>query len=86
VRHMSTSVLTRSGVRGRRGADTVVEASCGGFEPGPDEAPRGVISNTAPVAAHEGQVGPAVYASSEGGAVGLTWPAARPSEPRSLCS
>ncbi|NJC71903.1 SDR family NAD(P)-dependent oxidoreductase [Planosporangium thailandense] len=38
---------------------------------------RGVIINTASVAAYEGQVGQAAYSSSKGGVVGLTLPAAR---------
>ncbi|GLY27200.1 SDR family oxidoreductase [Kineosporia sp. NBRC 101731] len=38
---------------------------------------RGVIINTASVAAFEGQVGQAAYASSKGGVVGLCLPAAR---------
>lgn len=38
---------------------------------------RGVIVNTASVAAFEGQVGQAAYASSKGGVVGLGLPAAR---------
>jgi NAD(P)-dependent dehydrogenase (short-subunit alcohol dehydrogenase family) len=38
---------------------------------------RGVIINTASVAAYEGQVGQAAYSSSKGGIVGLTLPAAR---------
>ena len=38
---------------------------------------RGVIVNTASIAAFEGQVGQAAYASSKGGIVGLTIPAAR---------
>lgn len=38
---------------------------------------RGVIINTASVAAYEGQVGQAAYASSKGGVVGLNLPAAR---------
>jgi NAD(P)-dependent dehydrogenase (short-subunit alcohol dehydrogenase family) len=38
---------------------------------------RGVIINTASVAAYEGQIGQAAYASSKGGVVGLTVPAAR---------
>ena len=37
----------------------------------------GVIVNTASVAAYDGQVGQAAYASSKGGIVGLTLPAAR---------
>jgi len=38
---------------------------------------RGVIVNTASVAAYEGQVGQAAYAASKAGIVGLTLPAAR---------
>jgi len=38
---------------------------------------RGVVINTASIAAFEGQVGQAAYASSKGGVVGLTLPAAR---------
>jgi NAD(P)-dependent dehydrogenase (short-subunit alcohol dehydrogenase family) len=38
---------------------------------------RGVIINTASVAAYEGQIGQAAYSSSKGGVVGLTLPAAR---------
>ena len=38
---------------------------------------RGVIVNTACIAAYDGQVGQAAYASSKGGIVGLTLPAAR---------
>lgn len=38
---------------------------------------RGVVVNTASVAAFEGQIGQAAYAASKGGIVGLTLPAAR---------
>jgi NAD(P)-dependent dehydrogenase (short-subunit alcohol dehydrogenase family) len=38
---------------------------------------RGVIVNTASIAAFEGQIGQAAYAASKGGVVGLTLPAAR---------
>ena len=38
---------------------------------------RGVVVNTASIAAFEGQVGQAAYASSKGGIVGLNLPAAR---------
>jgi NAD(P)-dependent dehydrogenase (short-subunit alcohol dehydrogenase family) len=41
------------------------------------EGERGVIVNTASVAAFEGQIGQAAYASSKGGVVSLTLPAAR---------
>ncbi len=44
----------------------------------PDEqGQRGVIVNTASIAAYDGQVGQAAYAASKGGIVGLTLPAAR---------
>ena len=43
---------------------------------GPDEE-RGVIINTASVAAFDGQVGQAAYSASKGGVVGMTLPIAR---------
>jgi NAD(P)-dependent dehydrogenase (short-subunit alcohol dehydrogenase family) len=42
-----------------------------------DENERGVIINTASIAAFEGQVGQPAYAASKGGVVGMTLPAAR---------
>ncbi len=42
-----------------------------------EDGERGVIVNTASIAAYEGQVGQAAYASSKGGIVALTMPAAR---------
>ena len=45
-------------------------------EPGTD-GERGVIINTASVAAYDGQIGQAAYAASKSGVVGLTLPAAR---------
>ncbi|MGA8278715.1 MAG: SDR family NAD(P)-dependent oxidoreductase [Rhodanobacteraceae bacterium] len=45
-------------------------------EPGAD-GERGVIVNTASVAAYEGQIGQAAYAASKGGIVGMTLPMAR---------
>ena len=38
---------------------------------------RGVIVNTASVAAYDGQIGQIAYAASKGGVVGMTLPAAR---------
>jgi len=38
---------------------------------------RGVIVNTASIAAFEGQIGQAAYAASKGGVVGMTLPIAR---------
>ncbi|AWN45938.1 3-hydroxyacyl-CoA dehydrogenase [Methylobacterium terrae] len=45
---------------------------------------RGVIVSTASVAAYEGQVGQAAYASSKAGIVGLTLPAAREFAPSGI--
>jgi len=42
-----------------------------------DTGERGVIINTASVAAFEGQIGQAAYSASKGGVVGMTLPAAR---------
>jgi NAD(P)-dependent dehydrogenase (short-subunit alcohol dehydrogenase family) len=42
-----------------------------------DEGERGLIVNTASVAAFEGQIGQAAYAASKGGVAALTLPAAR---------
>ena len=47
------------------------------LEPVNDTGERGVIINTASVAAFEGQIGQAAYSSSKGGVVALTLPAAR---------
>ncbi|MGZ0843221.1 SDR family NAD(P)-dependent oxidoreductase [Klebsiella pneumoniae subsp. pneumoniae] len=38
---------------------------------------RGVIVNTASVAAYDGQIGQAAYSASKGGVVGMTLPIAR---------
>ncbi|MFN3964393.1 MAG: SDR family NAD(P)-dependent oxidoreductase [Silanimonas lenta] len=47
-------------------------------ENGPGEdGERGVIVNTASVAAFEGQIGQAAYAASKGGVIGMTLPMAR---------
>lgn len=42
-----------------------------------DEGQRGLIVNTASVAAFEGQIGQTAYSASKGGVVGMTIPAAR---------
>lgn len=42
-----------------------------------DDGERGVVVNTASIAAFDGQIGQIAYASSKGGVVGLTLPAAR---------
>ncbi|GMG81068.1 SDR family oxidoreductase [Paralimibaculum aggregatum] len=48
-----------------------------GLEPLGADGERGVIVNTASVAAYEGQIGQAAYAASKGGVAALTLPAAR---------
>jgi NAD(P)-dependent dehydrogenase (short-subunit alcohol dehydrogenase family) len=45
--------------------------------PPDEEGERGVIVNTASVAAYEGQIGQAAYSASKGGVLGLTLPCAR---------
>jgi len=42
-----------------------------------DDGERGVIINTASVAAYDGQIGQAAYSASKGGVVGMTLPIAR---------
>lgn len=54
----------------------LVAAGAQGLDPLAD-GERGVIVSTASVAAYEGQIGQAAYASSKAGVVGLTLPAAR---------
>ncbi len=46
-------------------------------EPVTDEGARGVIVNTASVAAFDGQIGQLAYSASKGGIVGMTLPMAR---------
>ena len=47
------------------------------LDPVGESGARGVIINTASVAAYEGQIGQAAYSASKGGVVALTLPAAR---------
>lgn len=47
------------------------------LEPINEDGERGVIINTASVAAYEGQIGQAAYSASKGGIVALTLPVAR---------
>jgi NAD(P)-dependent dehydrogenase (short-subunit alcohol dehydrogenase family) len=61
------------------GSFNVAKAAAGAMQhnaPGED-GERGVIVNTASVAAYEGQIGQAAYAASKGGVVGMTLPMAR---------
>lgn len=53
----------------------IAAAAMAGNEPVGEE--RGVIINTASIAAFDGQIGQAAYAASKGGIVGLTLPVAR---------
>jgi len=46
-------------------------------DPMDDDGARGVIVNTASVAAYDGQIGQVAYAASKGGIVGMTLPMAR---------
>lgn len=55
-----------------------------GLEPLESTGERGVIINTASIAALEGQVGQAAYASSKAGVIGLTLPSAREFAPSGL--
>jgi NAD(P)-dependent dehydrogenase (short-subunit alcohol dehydrogenase family) len=55
----------------------LVAADLYGEEPLDDIGERGVIINTASVAAYEGQIGQAAYSASKGGIVSLTITAAR---------
>ncbi|MBE8519085.1 SDR family NAD(P)-dependent oxidoreductase [Amycolatopsis sp. H6(2020)] len=55
---------------------TIASEAIAKTEPLEDDA-RGVIINTASIAAFDGQIGQVAYASSKGGVVGMTLPAAR---------
>jgi len=58
----------------RLGAERMMNADPIG---GPGNEERGVIINTASVAAFDGQIGQAAYSASKGGVVGMTLPIAR---------
>lgn len=53
-------------------------------EPLNDDGERGVIINTASVAAFDGQIGQAAYSASKGGIVGMTLPIARDLAPYNI--
>ena len=55
---------------------TLAAAAIAATEP-QDDGQRGVVVNTASIAAFDGQIGQAAYAASKAGVVGLTLPAAR---------
>lgn len=54
------------------------------LEPLDEDGSRGVIINTASVAAFEGQIGQAAYAASKGGVAAMTLPIARDLGPRGV--
>ena len=84
-------ILSRSGVHDLGLFDRVIRVNLVGTfnvlrlaaaamaagDPVDDAGQRGLIVNTASVAAYDGQIGQAAYAASKGGVVGLTLPAAR---------
>lgn len=55
----------------------VISHAMSALEPLNEDGARGVIINTASIAAYEGQIGQAAYAASKGGVVSMTLPAAR---------
>jgi NAD(P)-dependent dehydrogenase (short-subunit alcohol dehydrogenase family) len=55
----------------------LLAADMASLEPVTESGERGVIINTASVAAYEGQIGQAAYSASKGGVVALGLPAAR---------
>lgn len=55
----------------------LVAAAMAKSEPLGDDAERGLIINTASIAAYEGQIGQVAYSASKGGVVAMTLPAAR---------
>jgi NAD(P)-dependent dehydrogenase (short-subunit alcohol dehydrogenase family) len=86
----SARILSRSGVHDLGLFATVIRINlCGTFNvmataaasiaetPADENGQRGVIINTASIAAFEGQIGQAAYAASKGGIAALTLPAAR---------
>jgi NAD(P)-dependent dehydrogenase (short-subunit alcohol dehydrogenase family) len=56
-------------------------AAIGKQEPASEDGARGVIVNTASIAAYEGQIGQIPYAAAKGGVVGMTVVAARDLSP-----
>jgi NAD(P)-dependent dehydrogenase (short-subunit alcohol dehydrogenase family) len=57
----------------------IAQAAVGmvGVDPAGDDGERGVIINTASVAAEDGQIGQAAYSASKGGVLAMTLPIAR---------
>ena len=68
------------------GTFNVIRQSCellGANDP-TDDNQRGVIINTASVAAYDGQMGQAAYSASKGAIVGMTLPIARDLAPQGI--
>ena len=57
--------------------EQLVGRAMAALEPVNEDGERGVIINTASVAAFDGQIGQAAYSASKGGIVGMTLPVAR---------
>ena len=55
----------------------IAKSAAGMLELNPIEGERGVIVNTASIAAEDGQMGQAAYSASKGGVTGMTLPIAR---------
>jgi NAD(P)-dependent dehydrogenase (short-subunit alcohol dehydrogenase family) len=64
-------------VPARAGSGTSGPTGAGSGGPHPGTPERGVIVNTASVAAFDGQIGQAAYAASKGGVAAMTLPLAR---------
>src|SRR5215218_251330 len=90
ARFVATDVTDEASVRdavaaAAEGGGLRVAVSCAGIAPaervlgrqGPHSLERGVIVNTASVAAFDGQIGQAAYAASKAGVAGMTLPIAR---------
>ena len=56
---------------------SIAAAAMAAEDPIDDDGTRGVIINTASVAAYDGQIGQVAYAASKGGIAGMTLPMAR---------
>src|SRR5919108_5519361 len=71
------NVSPRASAKMRRSGVTAPLRSTREKPPPPADGERGVVINTASVAAFDGQIGQAAYSASKGGIVGMTLPVAR---------
>jgi NAD(P)-dependent dehydrogenase (short-subunit alcohol dehydrogenase family) len=69
--------IVRVNLTGTYNCSRLAAAAMAATEPLADGASRGVILNTASVAAFDGQIGQTPYSASKGGVVGMTLPMAR---------